>query len=80
MGSNQFILPSGITSIEARIIYTESYLKTADQFTKELADTTVIAGLRYYAKSVEDWTGFGLSPDHYKVLFIRDDQPTNGGL
>ena len=80
MGDNQFILPEGKTASDARVIRTTTSLKTADQFNKELADTTTISGFSYYAMAVEDWTLHGLSTDHFKVLFIRDDQPTNGEL
>lgn len=80
IGGNQLILPEGKTSSDARIIRTTTSLKTSDQFSKELADTTIISGVTYYAMAVEDWNLHGLSTDHFKVLFIRDDQPTNGEL
>lgn len=80
MGDNQFILPEGKSASDARIIRTTTSLKTSDQFSKKLADTTTIAGSTYYAMAVEDWNLHGLSTDHFKVLFIRDDQPTNGEL
>ena len=80
MGSNQFILPEGKTTTDARIIRTTTSLKTSDQFGDELADTTTIDGNTYYAMAVEDWNLHGLSTDHFTVLFIREDQPTNGEL
>jgi len=80
MGANQMILPEGKTTSDAKIVLTTTLLKTSDQFGKTLADTTVINGLRYYAKAVEDWTGHGLRTDHFKILFIRDDQATGGSL
>lgn len=80
IGTSQFILPEGKTTTDAQIVRTTTSLKTSDQFGKELADTTTIKGRTYYAMAVEDWTGHGLAPDHFKVLFIRDDQSTNGGL
>jgi hypothetical protein len=80
MGANQFILPEGKTTEDAQIIRTTTSLKTSDQFGKKLADTTIIKGRQHYAKAVEDWNQHGLSTDHFKVLFIREDQPTNGGL
>jgi hypothetical protein len=80
MGASQLILPEGKTTSDARIIRTTTSLKTSDQFGKELADTTVIDGNKYYAMAVEDWNLHGLSADHFKILFIREDQATNGGL
>jgi hypothetical protein len=80
MGANQLILPSGKTASDARIIRTTTSLNTSDQFSKELADTTTIEGQNYYAMAVENWNLSGLSTDHFKALFIRDDQTTNGGL
>jgi hypothetical protein len=80
MGTNQLILPEGKTTSDARLIRTTTFLKTSDQFGEELADTTTIDGNTYYAKAVEDWNLHGLSTDHFKVLFVRKDKPTNGEL
>jgi hypothetical protein len=80
-GKEQTILPEGKKATDAFIFYTKTQINTASQFTKELADTTTIDGLTYYALAVEDWSKQpGLVPTHWKNVLLREDQPTNGGL
>jgi hypothetical protein len=80
-GKEQTILPEGKTSNDAFLFYTKTQINTASQFTKELADTTVVDGLTYYALAVEDWSKQpGLLPTHWKIVLLRNDQPTNGGF
>ncbi len=80
MDNVQTVLPEGRTAAEARTIYTKTELNTAEQFGKTLADTTVIRGKKFFAFAVEPWDSFGLTADHQKVVFLREDQSTNGGL
>lgn len=81
LSDTQTILPEGKEAGDALIVYTTTSLKTVQQIsTKETADTTVIDGLSYEAFNVENWSRYGLSTDHFKVIFIRDDQATNGNL
>ena len=68
-------------STDARVIFTTTPLKTVTNIgAKEKPDTTVIDGLVYEAWAVEDWTGFGLIADHFRVVFIRQFQDTGGSL
>lgn len=80
-GKEQIILPEGKKSDDAFIFYTKTLLQTASQFTKELADTTVIDSRDYYVLSAEDWSKQpGLIPIHWKTILMREDQPTGGSI
>ena len=79
-GDVQAILPEGKTATDARIVRTTTALRTSDQFSKKLADTTTIEGQTFFAMAAENWTGHGLAPDHYKVTFLREDQDSGGSL
>lgn len=81
MSNAQEILPEGKKSGDALVVYTKTDLQTVSQFDKELADTTTIDGLTYYAFAVENWSRQGtLQPQHYKVIFVRKDKATGGSL
>lgn len=80
METVQMILPEGFQSSEARTVYTKTLIRTSTQFGKEKADKTTINNLRYYAMAVENWSLQQLRNDHYRVIFVRDDQDTAGGL
>ena len=77
----QVILPEGITANDTLVVYTKSLVKVADQFNNTLADTTLIDGFTYVAFFVEDWARHtSMNLIHYKVIFVRQDKLTNGGL
>jgi hypothetical protein len=78
--NSQVVLPEGIRASDAVTIWTKTLIRTANQFSKTLADTTVIDGQEYLAIDVANWARHGLRLDHYEVVFIRKDLPTNGGL
>lgn len=73
-GKEQIKLPEHINSKDVRIVYTKTELYETDEFAERKADTTVIGGLEFECFRVEPWTGFNLSTDHYKCLFIRKDK------
>jgi hypothetical protein len=81
LGDIQKVLPEGITTNDAVIVRTKTSLKTSEQIgVKEKADTTNLDGFTYEAFFSENWSRFGLSTDHYKVTFLRKDQPSGGSL
>lgn len=81
LGKMQKVLPEGIEATDAVTVLTKTALKTSEQIgTKEQADTTVIDGFTFEAFFAENWNRFGLSVDHYRVVFLRRDNPTNGSL
>jgi hypothetical protein len=81
LSDTQTVLPEGKQAEDALVVYTSTLLKTVMQISsKETADTTVIDGLTYEAFNTENWSRFGLTADHHKVVFVRHDQPTNGNL
>lgn len=74
---SQIILPEGKSAKDARIIYTETKLKTVlYRGSKEKADETLIDNLEFEIFFVEDWSRYGLCSDHYKVIAILKDQQT----
>ena len=80
LGDRQLVLPEGTLAEDSRFVYTsaDNLLRTVSQFGKTLADTTVIDGRVYEAFNANDWTGFGLRTDNYKVIFVRQDLDTAG--
>lgn len=79
-GTSQMTLPEGLKAEDALIYYTETPINTVSQFTKTLADQVDIDSRTYIAHNSENWARYGLRCDHYKVLLVREDQNTNGGL
>lgn len=80
-GDSQIILPEGKKSSGAQTVRTDTLLQTVLQVgTKTPADETTIDGLLYEAFDFLNWSRYGLSADHYEVVFVRKDQPTNGSL
>ena len=79
-GEKASILPEGVTVNDARIFYTKVPLGTDNVNTKTAAYSTKIGDNTFEVFMVEDWTGFGLAADHYKITLIRRDLPTGGGL
>jgi hypothetical protein len=75
-GTIQVKLPEGYTTDDARIVYTKTPVMTSSQFTKKVADRTEIDGLTHFAYRSQKWEVFGLNPDHYAVVFLREDQAT----
>jgi len=80
MGTSQLTLPEGFKAQDALIYYTETPINTVDQFTKALADRTTIDNRTYIAQNSENWSRYVSNNNHYKVLLVRDDLPSNGGL
>jgi hypothetical protein len=81
MGEVQSVLPEGTSANNAVIVRTPTALKTSEQVgDKEKADTTVIDGFTYEAFFAENWSRYSTRTDHYKVTFIRKDQPSGGSL
>ena len=80
MGDVQKTLPEGLRAEDAVIVYTETLLRTVDQFDGTKADQIELDGRRYEALNVENWARNGLRLDHYKAVFVRQDKLRNGGL
>lgn len=79
-GEESIFLPEGTRADDVVIIYTQTELKTADQFTSTEGDYFQLDGRDYKVYAVENWSRSNLKLDHYKVYAIRRDIPTNGGL
>ena len=80
MGDTQQTLPEGLRAEDAVIVYTETLLRTVNQFTGTVPDEIELDTQRYEALNVENWARNGLRLDHYKVLFVRKDKSKNGGI
>lgn len=81
MGTTQLTLPEGYKAEESLIYYTKTEIKTVEQFGKSEADETTIDGFEYVAHASGNWNRYsGLRLNHYKILLVRKDLPTNGGL
>lgn len=79
-GNTQIVLPEGVRAEDALIIYTKDPTIVTNQFDKVQADKTTIDGRVYEAFMSENWNRHGLTPDHFKTIFIREDLITNGKL
>jgi hypothetical protein len=73
LGEKKLLLPEGVKSTDALIIFTTTPIKNTDQHSNTNADKTVVKGHTYVAFNVENWSFHGLESDHYKVLFLKDD-------
>lgn len=81
-GEYQMTLPEGIKSIDAFVAYSQTEVKTSDQFELKSADRTIYKGQEYYAYASSDWTlalsGLGTGRiNHHEIIFIR--LPKNPG-
>jgi hypothetical protein len=72
-GSTQHVLPEGIKSDDARVLFTKFAMKQASQKTKLKADRVEIDDEIYVAFKVASWSTHGLLADHYEALAIRED-------
>lgn len=78
-GEAKSILPEGVRAMDAVFVYTKEVIKTVDQYGFTLADRTDIDGQTYIANNIANWFRHSLRPDHYKVIFIREEKLRNGG-
>lgn len=76
-GKDTVVLPEGVSAMESYVFYTQTELRTADQYTKALGDVTSIGGRYYTVFMVADNSHTVLSLGHYKAVLIRQD---NTGL
>lgn len=79
-GKERAHLPEGITTNDIVIVYTQSELQVADQFTSTDGDYFDLDGFTYKVYADANWSRYGLSIDHHKYLAIRKDFPTGGDL
>ena len=79
-GKDQVVLPEGIRSEDALVVWTKDELRVADQFNNLKADETTIDGREYVVFFVSNWNRHGLSVDHYEAIIIRKDKAPNGSL
>lgn len=81
LGNTQTVLPEGVTANDAVFVFTQTEIRTVNQFSLTEADTTEIDSREYVAFNVENWSRHsGLTPNHFKVVFIRKDKLTKGKL
>lgn len=79
-GTTMQVLPSGVMSEDALVIFTTTSIKTINQFDFLAADRAVIDNLNYIASSVANWSRHSLRTANYEVIFIREDKIPNGGV
>lgn len=79
-GSAQRTLPEGLKSYDSQVYFTQSLLRTVNEFGETKADTAVIDSLTYVALFAKNYSRSGLIPSHYEVVFVKQDKLTNGGL
>jgi hypothetical protein len=73
-GSDQVILPDGIRSSDAYVLYGKTFIQEADQFAELKADKTIINNRSYIAFNVANWSFHGSNADHYESVFVREDK------
>lgn len=76
-GSTRNVLPEGVTSEDARVFYTKDKILTTNQLNNTQAYEATIDGFTFVVSGSGDWTGSGLSLDHYKVVLVRKDKNEN---
>lgn len=69
---SQFVLPEGVDTKDIRIVYTQSQLRTADEYGQYNADSITIDGVEYDAYRVGKWRLYITT--HDEVMFIRRDK------
>lgn len=79
-GRSRTLLPEGINTDGALIVYSKTRLNPADQLTDTQGDTFTFDSFNYRIIKLELWSQFGLLADHYKHIAVRQNQNTNGGL
>ena len=80
-GESRLILPAGLTSSDAQVVFTRTLIRTVSQFSQDEADTTIIDGNEYIAFQVKNWARHSaLMIAHYEVLFVRKDKDKGGGI
>ena len=69
---SQFVLPDGVDTKDVRILYTQSDIRTADEYGQWNADSITIEGVEYDAYRVGKWHLYITT--HDEVMFIRRDK------
>lgn len=78
-GKSRLVLPEGVVTRDAFVIFTNSELRVADQLTDTLSDKTVINNQSYEVIDEEDWSFHSnLRSCHRQYLLIREDANANG--
>jgi hypothetical protein len=73
-GKTRELQVQGLKSVDVRVFYTKSKLKTVEEYGEASADTTKINGIPYIVNNVEDWTGVSRRIDHYRAILIKMDK------
>lgn len=73
-GRSRLLLPDGIRTTDSKLVLTKTELLITDDFFSQECDVVTIKGVDFNVFHVEDWTGFGLSTDHYRCLLVRKDK------
>ena len=73
-GRSRLLLPDGVRAVDSKLVLTKTELLISDDLTEQEADTVIVKDLPYKVINVEDWTGFGLTTDHYRCIIIREDK------
>lgn len=76
-GEHRLITEQGYNADDARIFYSATKLNPLDPFAKTKADRTTIDGHSYFVFSAKDWSGYGLSAEHYEYILVREDHKSD---
>tara|TARA_R110000850_G_scaffold18853_7_gene57846 strand:- start:1357 stop:1731 length:375 start_codon:yes stop_codon:yes gene_type:complete len=78
-GAEQSVLPAGIQVSDARLYYTSTLLKTADDEEQTSADITEIDGTTFKVFAVGDWKSTTILKRvaHYRIILIRVSEGRN---
>lgn len=73
-GKTRIDLPTGVTSSDVRLFYTDCELHTADEHSNQESDTTTIDGREFICYDKEDWKTPSINLPHFKVFLVRKDK------
>lgn len=79
-GRERVLLPDGVSTEDAEVIYCDVPLNIADPVLNTEADTFDLDGATYTIYKGENRSRRRSPVSHYKYVAIRQDQDTGGGL
>ena len=77
-GRTSVKLPEGLSTRDAKVFYTNTSIKPADQRTGLRGDYTTIDGYVWDCYDVEDYNDSGLCVDNFAVYLVRNDNDHGG--
>lgn len=70
-GNSRLVLPEGMREKDACLWYSTDDIRSLDDAEKLEPAVTNIRGNVYEVAKKADWTGYGLSTDHYEYLLVK---------